>query len=237
LTAKSKDFYVYAFLRFRDSIRGSKYSPYYIGKGRGKRAFERHGRTVPAPGERSCIAFVQEGLTESEALSLETYCIQLYGRIDIGTGILHNRTNGGEGTSGLVVSAETKRKMSELRRGEKHPNWGKTPSRETRQRMSDAKRGEKHPNWGKTRPPEVCDKISKGQKGRVQSKETRRKLSLAKAIYLYELIDSGGEVYVTDHLFCFAQQHGLDNGALNRVVHGIASHHKGWTGRIIERLK
>lgn len=237
MTLKCKDFYVYVFLRSMDSVNGLKCSPYYIGKGRGKRVFEKHGRTVPAPKDRSYIAFVEEGLTEAEAFALEIYCIKTYGRVDLGTGILRNRTDGGEGTSGLLVSKETRRKMSELKRGDKHPNWGKTISAEARKRMSRAKQGEKHPNWGKTRCPEVCRKISEGQKGRVQSVKTRQQISVARAFYLYELIDPSGEVYVTENLFGFSKQYGLNNGALSRVVHGNASHHKGWTGRIVERLR
>ena len=237
MTLECKDFYVYVFLRAMDSVNGPKYSPYYVGKGRGKRVYEKNGRTVPAPRDRSCIAFVEEGLTEAEAFSLEIYCIHTYGRVDLGTGILRNRTNGGEGASGLVVTEETRRKMSELKQGDKHPHWGKTFSAEVRKKMSKAKKGENHPNWGKTRSPEVCRNISEGQKGRVQSVKTRQQISTARAFYLYELIDPAGEVYVTDNLFRFSKQYGLDNGALSRVTHGSASHHKGWTGRIVEQLR
>ena len=53
-----------------------------------------------------------------DALSEETRLIAYYGRIDIGTGILTNNTNGGEGTRGIVrvISEETRRKMSEGQR-------------------------------------------------------------------------------------------------------------------------
>lgn len=232
-----KRFYVYAFLRSKDSVNGPKGSPYYIGKGRGYRAFTKHGRTVPLSKDKSYIVFIETGLTEAEAFSLEIYCIKLYGRIDLGTGILHNRTDGGDGTSGLVFSNEARRKMSEARKGEKHPLFGKSPSPEARKKMSEAKQGEKHPNWGKKRDPEICRKISEGQKGRVQSAKTRRQISLARAFYLYELIDPDGEVYITDNLFSFSKQYNLDNGALNRVVKGQARHHKKWTGRIVEKLR
>jgi hypothetical protein len=237
VTKKPKSFYVYLWLRHKDSENGPRLSPYYVGKGRGKRAFEKHGRTVPAPNDNSYVAFVEEGLTEDEAFSLEIYCIWAYGRIDLGTGILRNRTDGGEGASGLVVSKDTRRKMSEQRRGNRHPNWGKTTPEEVRKKMSEAKQGERHPNWGKTRDPEVCRKISEGQRGRVQSVKTRHQLSLAKVKYLYELTDPVGEIYATDNLFGFSRQYGLDNGALNRVAHGQASHHKNWTGRIVEQLR
>jgi hypothetical protein len=43
------------------------------------------------------LVYVQEGLTEKRLLLLRRYCIALYGRIDLGTGILRNMTAGGGG--------------------------------------------------------------------------------------------------------------------------------------------
>jgi group I intron endonuclease len=246
----SKDerrFYVYAFLRSKDSEYGKKYSPYYIGKGTGKRAFERHGRTIPAPQDDRFIVFVQEGLTEEEAFSLEIYSIQMYGRIDLGAGILRNCTNGGEGGSGMVVGEETRRKLSEMRKGEKHynwgkrgelsPMWGKPRSEETKRKMSEAKRGEKHHMWGKNHSEETKQKMSESRKGKVFSEQAKQNMKLAQRKYLYEFIDSNGEVYVTDSLSDFSKQYGLSAGQLSQVVNGKAAHHKGWTGRIIQRLR
>jgi len=42
---------------------------------------------------------------------------------------------------GKTPSEETRRKMSEAKKGEKHPNYGKTPSEETRRKMSIAQGG------------------------------------------------------------------------------------------------
>lgn len=247
MTNNFQDFYVYLFLRSEDSVNGKKYSPYYVGKGRGKRAFEKHGRTVPAPRDKSYVVFVEEGLTEPEAFSLEIYCIQMYGRIDLGTGILRNRTDGGEGTSGVVVSDETRRKMSDMRRGEKHylwgkrgelsPLWGKPRSEETKRKMSEARQGEKHPLWGKKHSEETKRKMSETRTGKIFSEEARRNMKLAQTRYLYELIDPNGEVYITDNLSDFSKQYGLNNGRLNMVVNGKAPHYKKWTGRIVEKLR
>jgi group I intron endonuclease len=247
MTKDPRRFYVYAYLRSKDSERGVKYSPYYIGKGCGDRAFEKYGRTVPAPVDNSYIVFVEEGLTEIEAFSLEIYCIQSYGRIDLGNGILRNRTDGGEGTSGLVVSEETRRKLSDMRRGENHPSWGKrgelSPrwgkprSEETKRKMSEARQGEKHPLWGKKHSDESRRKMSEARTGKIFSEETKRNMKLAQTKYLYELIDPDGEVYITDNLSDFSKQYNLHNGQLNMVVNGKAPHHKKWTGRIVEKLR
>ena len=247
MTKDLRRFYVYAYLRSKDSERGVKYSPYYIGKGCGDRAFEKYGRTVPAPVDNSYIVFVQEGLTETEAFSLEIYCIQSYGRIDLGNGILRNRTDGGEGTSGLVVSEETRRKLSDMRRGENHPSWGKRGelsrlwgkprSEETKRKMSEAMQGEKNPNWGKKHSEEAKRKMSETRTGRIFSEETKRNMKLAQTKYLYELIDPDGEVYITDNLSDFSKQYDLHNGQLNMVVNGKAPHHKKWTGQIVEKLR
>lgn len=91
--ASSPDFYTYAYLR------KSNGTPYYIGKGKGRRAFVRH-KGVSTPKDKSKIIFLKQNITEEEAIRHEIYMIAVFGRKDIKTGILLNRTNGGEGISG-----------------------------------------------------------------------------------------------------------------------------------------
>jgi hypothetical protein len=62
--------------------------------------------------------------------------IAVFGRKDLGTGILHNRTDGGDGSSGWVPSEETKRKISEAHKGNTYM-LGKTHSEETKRKMSE----------------------------------------------------------------------------------------------------
>ena len=138
MTKDPRRFYVYDYLRSKDSERGVKYSPYYIGKGCGKRAFEKYGRTVPAPVDNSYIVFVEEGLTEAEAFSLETYCIQLHGRIDLGNGILRNRTDGGDGASGSSHSQEARNKISQARMGNQHA-LGRQHTEDAKRKISQSK--------------------------------------------------------------------------------------------------
>jgi hypothetical protein len=122
-------YYTYAYLR-------EDRSPYYIGKGKGKRVYEKCGRTIKPPKDKSRILILKQNLTEAEAFRHEVYMIAVYGRKDLGTGILHNRTNGGEGGSGRIVSEETRRKLSESTKGEKHPQYGKPISEESRRKNS-----------------------------------------------------------------------------------------------------
>jgi hypothetical protein len=89
------DFYTYAFLR-EDG------TPYYIGKGRGKRCFSKERNGCCAPKDRNKILLLKTNLTEEEAFRHEMYMIFLFGRKNNGTGILRNLTNGGEGASGAL---------------------------------------------------------------------------------------------------------------------------------------
>lgn len=119
MTDGLRRFYVYAFLRNKSSSAGTKYSPYYIGKGSGRRAFRNTNRAFSRPKDQSFIVFLQEGLTEKEAFDLEKYCIAFYGRVDLNNGILRNLTDGGEGASGVNPSQETRAKIGEACRGRK----------------------------------------------------------------------------------------------------------------------
>jgi len=232
VTKDPRRFYVYAYLRSKDSKRGLRLSPYYIGKGSGDRCWSKKGRTVPIPKDGAFIVLIQEGLAESEAFALERYCIAMYGRVNNGTGILHNRCDGGEGTSGMVVSPTHRAQLKEARqregrwKGKRNPKFG-----------GDALRGDLNPMWGRQHSDETRQKIAERRKQYSQTPEGKIMNKLKSQLYLYELIDPNGEVYVTDNLFDFAKQYGLTNGSLNKVVHGKQGHHKGWTGRIVESLK
>jgi len=188
VTIKQMEYYTYAYLR-EDG------TPYYIGKGKGKRAYRRDGRICSTPKDDKKIIFLKQNLTEEEAFKHEIYMIAVLGRIDLGTGILRNLTDGGDGVSGMVVGEVTRLKLSSIRKGkpksEEHKRKIKESkqniSEETRRKQSESAKGKKvsdetkrklsELNKGKIMSLESRRKISEAHRGRIVSDETRRKLS------------------------------------------------------------
>ena len=90
-------YYTYAYLR-EDG------TPYYVGKGKKRkydntysRTLANHGRISVRPQDR--IVILKHFELEFDAYKHEIYMIDVFGRKDIGTGILLNRTMGGGGAS------------------------------------------------------------------------------------------------------------------------------------------
>jgi hypothetical protein len=142
-------FYTYAYLR-------EDRTPYYIGKGSGNRINENKGRPCKKPKNKSRIIFLKQNLTEEEAFNHEKYMIAVFGRKDLGTGILHNKTDGGEGCSGFKHSEETKRNHSIKMKGKNHPHYGKrstfygkSHSNDSKRKLSEKRRGENNPMYGR----------------------------------------------------------------------------------------
>lgn len=172
-------FYTYLWLR-------DDGTPYYVGKGSGKRAFVWHTRFLQPPQNRENI-LIQEWPDEAGAFAGEKILVAIYGRKDLGTGCLRNRTDGGENPpkgmrlgkknsekskelnriSHLNMSAETRAKIGAFFRGRKL-------SVEHIEKAAAAKRGKPNPC-----SPERARKASLALKGKPWS-EARRKAQKVK---------------------------------------------------------
>jgi hypothetical protein len=150
-------------------------TPYYIGKGKGRRAYHPYNRNAKCP-PKERILFLKINLTEEEAFRHEVYMIAVLGRKDIGTGILRNLSSGGDGpTSGWVPTEETKNNISKGMKGKNK----KPKSAEHREKISNALKGRKpKPITEETR--KKLSIASKNRKRQPCSEETKKKISEAR---------------------------------------------------------
>ena len=102
-------YYTYAYLR-------PDKTPYYIGKGQGNRCYIQTRRSIKVP-QKERIIFLKKNLSEADAFKHEVYMIAVLGRKDLGTGILRNLTDGGEGSSGRVMLDHMKEAVSKAQKG------------------------------------------------------------------------------------------------------------------------
>lgn len=172
---QTNDFYVYIHFRADDGL------PFYVGKGRDRRAWLVHGRNVRwqriVKKHGLSVEIMADKLSEKAAFDLEKSTILALGR-----GFLCNCTDGGEGMSGHVKSEETLAKLRISLLGRKHSDAtkaligakskGKIFSAETRLKLSMA-------NKGSVPTPETLAKRSVALSGRKFSDEHRAKISKA----------------------------------------------------------
>jgi NUMOD3 motif len=169
--------YVYAYVSKRGTV-------YYIGKGKGNRAWQRHkGCNACPPKDNSHIVIMEDNLTEIGALALERRYIRWYGRKDLGTGILRNLTDGGDGVSGIIRSEEVRKRMSDAQTGEKHHFYGKQHNPETIEKLRNAKIGKKRTPFSEEHKRKIKESHSGSRNpmfGRKHSPETIEKIRNAR---------------------------------------------------------
>lgn len=89
-----------------------RWNPYYIGKGQRDRVYQSNGKPCAVPKNKKQIIFLKTLLLEEDAYRHEKYMIAVFGRKNNKTGILQNRTDGGEGGRGVIWTTEMKENKS-----------------------------------------------------------------------------------------------------------------------------
>jgi hypothetical protein len=194
------EYYTYAYLR-EDG------TPYYIGKGKGKRIDFPYNRRAKLPPKERRI-YLKNNISEQEAIKHEIYMISIFGRKDLGPGILRNLTDGGDGISGCKRSDELKQKLSKM-------NKGKKLTDECKRKISEARKGRFR---GKENP----------SYGRILTEEDKMKI-IQKHYKYYTFLSPEKKLvkeYTTLREFC--RKYNLERKTLTNVILGKFKQHKGW---------
>lgn len=134
-------------------------------------------------------------MTDEQANELEKYYIALY-KTNInryGNEYGYNLTDGGDGVSGIKYSEEEyQRRVEQMRQnGLKHK--GVPLSEEHKKKLSEAKKGEKHPLYGKHLSEETKAKIGKANSRENMSEETQQRRSNSKKKKIIAIHKETGE--------------------------------------------
>jgi hypothetical protein len=134
--------------------------------------------------------------------------IAVFGRKDIETGILRNKTDGGDGPSGYIMSEEQKLYLSKV-------HSGKKLTEEHKRKITESN-------------------IRRGAGKYKRTPETLLKMKIGRKLIKYYLKHEDGTEIIIDSMneFCKENPH-LDRGAMNRVGRGEKKTYKGWT---VEKL-
>lgn len=121
---------------------------------------------------------ISTNMDESSAYALEKELIHKYDSTNTDRG--YNKSIGGKINSGIVRSDEYRKKMSELKQGEKHNFYGKHHTEESKREMSVSSSGSNHPMYGKHLSEETKRKLSESHRRENLSEETLNRMRAAR---------------------------------------------------------
>lgn len=179
------------------------------------------------------IEITHDNILWEEACSIEKYLISFYGRKDLGLGALVNKTDGGDGAFGVIVSDETKKILSEKLKGKTPWCKGLRLPEETKNKMSSARMGRKFSEESKI-------KIGLAHRGKIVSQETRQKISKYNngsdsKFYVgdIEVFKNGISVGVYEGTGHCKRELGLNESHIISCIKGRRKQHGGYTFRRI----
>lgn len=229
------------------------YEPFYVGKGSGDRIktslYNRESpfksnkiNKIKKSGGEIISIKLYENLENIESLELEKVIINKIGRRDLGLGTLVNQTDGGDGRINVIVSSETKRKISEtkksqnlstphseetkyklkeINKGDKNPMFDKKHTEKVKEDQSNRVLGHNHPMFGKKHTNETILKIKENRNASVDQEEKNRlsKERNSKVILQYDLKNNFIKEY--ESIKVASIETGLSESLIGKTCRGV----------------
>jgi hypothetical protein len=182
-----------------------EYEPFYVGKGTGKRIVEHLKKSklentfknnkfkinkikkILRAGKKIIMLKIVQNVTDSYAKDKEKELIKKIGRRNLKLGPLTNMTDGGEGNFGLILSEDSKIRISNsVKRfyknhpevGDKHSEFMKMNNPSKREDVKDKYRKRKNPMEGKKHTEDTKKLLSIMKKGKKLSISRREQIAL-----------------------------------------------------------
>lgn len=221
-------YYVYAHV-------GKHGFPFYIGKGKHKRAYST-SRSVAwynyvrenLDGKFPKVVIVSTYPTESLAFEVEKKLIKVWGRISDG-GVLVNRALGGQGLGGENNPHYGKKHTDEAKERISKSKTGKALSEMVRKKMSESHRGVRNAFYGKTHTHSTRKRLSELRTGTKIEQSQRNLLAQIAGCepFSMERMSDGLIEHFTNQSE-FVKKYDLHQAAVNRVYSGKQLSSQGW---------